>query len=174
MAGDIDRHFDRLARAREFAIDRHGEQRYGNDPYSRHLLDVTLVLDSFGYLCGNIAAAAWLHDTVEDTGTTCAEIADEFGADVASLVWAVTGVGHNRKTRNADAYAKIQAYPLAAILKLADRIANVEASADVPGKLAMYRNEYPEFRRALDGLGSEPMWQRLERALGITPARSSA
>jgi (p)ppGpp synthase/HD superfamily hydrolase len=114
-----------------------------------------------------LAIAAWLHDTVEDTGATREDVAARFGDDVAALVWAVTGIGKNRKERNEDAYAKIRAYPQAATLKLADRIANVEASANVPDKLAMYRNEWPAFRVALEGIGLPSLWERLERALGV-------
>lgn len=116
-----------------------------------------------------MALAAWLHDTIEDTDATREDIAARFDHAVADLVWAVTGVGKNRKERNADAYAKIRVaqscFRPAANLKLADRIANVEASKNAPDKLAMYRKEWPGFRAALNGLGMPSLWERLERAL---------
>lgn len=155
--------------AREFAETRHATQRYGDRPYVVHLTAVREVLRSFD-LGGDLAIAAWLHDVLEDTATSREELRARFGADVDELVWAVTGVGANRKERNASAYTKIRATPRAGYLKLADRIANVEASRDRPDKLAMYRSEQQRFEQALEGLGSEEMWNRLRRALGESPA----
>ena len=156
--------------ARRFAAEKHASQRYGDEPYTVHLAAVREVLRGAGIGDDQpLAAAAWLHDVVEDTGTPREEVAARFGEHVASLVWAVTGVGANRKERNADAYAKIRAFPEAATLKLADRIANVEASARVPDKLAMYQREHPGFEAALAGLGAPALWERLRKALSATP-----
>ena len=153
---------------REFAARKHANQRYGDQPYTVHLAAVREVLRDMGVLDNEpLAIAAWLHDTIEDTETTREEIEEHFGEEVVSLVWAVTGVGKNRKERNTNAYEKIRAYPLAATLKLADRIANVEASAHVPDKLAMYRKEWPSFREALQGMGDARLWERLGKALGV-------
>jgi (p)ppGpp synthase/HD superfamily hydrolase len=155
--------------ARDYATEKHEGQLYGKEPYTVHLAAVREVLRWAGFEDGHpLAIAAWLHDTVEDTSATREDVAARFGDDVAELVWAVTGVGGNRKERNENAYTKIRAYPQAATLKLADRIANVEASANVPDKLAMYRKEWPAFRQALAGLGMPPLWERLEKALGIS------
>jgi (p)ppGpp synthase/HD superfamily hydrolase len=155
----------REAKARRLAEERHAGQRYGDQPYTVHLTAVRAVLASFGH-GGDLGVAAWLHDAVEDTATTREEIAVEFCAEVAALVWAVTGVGRSRKQRNASAYEKIRSHPPAAILKLADRIANAEASRDQPDKLRMYRSEQEGFEQALAGLGDERMWARLRAALG--------
>lgn len=158
----------REARAKEFAITAHGEQKYGDEPYVVHLEAVRKVLADFAIEKGDdLAVAAWLHDVIEDTSVTRQEIEREFGADVAALVWAVTGVGKNRKERSQSAYLKMQALPQAVTLKLADRIANCEASArNNPSLLTMYRNELPDFASALAGLGDPSMWTRLRRVLG--------
>ena len=162
----------RLIKAADFAALKHRRQRRKDaeaSPYINHPLALARVLKlEAGVEDVDVLAAAILHDTVEDTPTTREEIEVRFGADVASLVWAVTGVGKNRKERNANAYEKIRAYPLAATLKLADRIANVEASANVPDKLAMYRKEWPSFRDALAGNGHPALWERLRKALGVS------
>ncbi len=155
--------------ARVFAEAAHGGQKYGDAPYVKHLGQVRAVLADFGY-GGALGVAAWLHDVLEDTRAQKAEIESRFGADVAQLVWAVTGEGADRKEHNATAYAKIRALPAAAILKLADRIANVEASRDVPKKLALYRSEWAAFRKALGDIGDPRMWARLERAIGAGPS----
>lgn len=155
--------------AYSFAAEKHAHQRYGDAPYTVHLEAVRAVLRDAGFEDEHpLAIASWLHDTIEDTATTREEVQAHFGIAVADLVWAVTGIGQNRKERNAHAYAKIRATPDAATLKLADRIANVEASANVPDKLAMYRKEWPGFRDALAGHGLPSLWERLKKALGVT------
>lgn len=154
--------------AREFATKKHALQRYGDEPYTAHLKAVRDVIRWAGIADEHpLAVAAWLHDTLEDTDATKDEIEQHFGAEVVALVWAVTGVGKNRKERNANAYAKMREHPAAITLKLADRIANVEASARVPDKLAMYQKEWPHFRDALAGHGTELLWKRLRSALGV-------
>lgn len=150
--------------ARALAIQAHAGQRYGEEPYVHHLAAVRQVLADFD-LAGDLAVAAWLHDTLEDTAVTRVQLATDFGERVASLVWAVTGVGPNRKTRIADAHAKIVAFgPEAALLKLADRIANAEASRTNPDKLAMYRKEQPAFE-AMIGKAT------CSHRIGVTPVR---
>jgi guanosine-3',5'-bis(diphosphate) 3'-pyrophosphohydrolase len=152
-------------RARAFAIAAHGDQRYGSEPYVVHLAAVRQVLRDFDY-DGDFALAAWLHDTVEDTAVTVEQLEYEFGQRVAALVWAVTGVGNNRKERSASAYAKMRALPDAVTVKLADRIANSEASArGNPRLLAMYREELAGFTATLGEYGDSAMWERLRRAL---------
>ena len=151
--------------ARRFAEAAHADQRYGEAPYVTHLSAVRAVLGDFGH-GGPLAVAAWLHDVVEDTAVTRDEVEARFGAEVAALVWAVTGVGATRKERNASAYEKIRAHPPAAVLKLADRIANVEASRTVPEKLEKYRAEWGAFHAHLGQLGEARMWARLKVALG--------
>jgi (p)ppGpp synthase/HD superfamily hydrolase len=103
---------------------------------------------------------------VEDTSLEREEIERAFGGDVAALVWAVTGVGETRKERVASAYAKMRAHPPAVTLKLADRIANSEASRRNNSRLhTMYREELPGFEVALGAHGDPAMWSRLRAAL---------
>lgn len=153
-----------------FAAGKHAAQRYGEAPYVTHLAAVRSALGDALESAPETARealviAAWLHDVVEDTDVAASEIEARFGADVGRLVWAVTGEGTSRNERTSSAYAKIRATPDAAFLKLADRIANVEASADRPDKRAMYRAEHAAFAEALRSLGSPALWARLERAL---------
>lgn len=155
--------------AREYAERKHAGQKYGDQPYTVHLAAVRQVLRDFGVEDGPLAVAAWLHDVIEDTSMVWEDVAALFGEEVADLVEAVTGRGKNRRERVADAYRKIRACPYiaAAMLKVADRIANAEASKDNPRKLAMYRRERHSFRQALAGrLVPQEMWDRLEAALG--------
>ena len=80
--------------------------------------------------------------------------------------------GENRKARHLKTYPRIRAAGGRALLvKLADRIANVETSARGPNKskLAMYQKEYREFREALRMPDLGPigrMWNHLDGLLG--------
>ncbi|WP_067538079.1 HD domain-containing protein [Nocardia crassostreae] len=162
--------------AQQLAARAHPEQRYGAHPYTHHLAAVRAQLAAYGF-DGEVAVAAWLHDVVEDTEVGIEDIRAEFGEVVARLVWAVTGIGPDRPARNQDAYTKIRAYPRAVVLKLADRIANMEAAAaDNPGLWEMYRREYPQFRGSLESLlPGEPavasMWQHLDDLYQDTTGR---
>jgi (p)ppGpp synthase/HD superfamily hydrolase len=132
-----------IEKAKTFAIEKHGSQKYGAEPYSFHLAMVSdLVKANHG--SPEQIAAAWLHDTVEDTPTTRSEVEREFGAEVASMVWALTGEGENRQERIEDAVRKISDTPGAGLIKLADRYANVTACIDdgLTKYLAWYVSEH--------------------------------
>ena len=85
----------RFGEAVEFASERHGDQlRKGTTiPYMTHLLAVaSLAIEDAVVDKGlmrsleEIAVAALLHDLIEDTGTTAAEIESYFGPEVARIV----------------------------------------------------------------------------------------
>lgn len=164
---------------RDFAVKAHANQKYGNDPYERHLCDVVDVFNEFSQIIidndGNyyiiyaiMESAAWLHDVLEDTDISYEKIRDTFGSNVADLVNAVTDEpGKNRKERKANTLPKIKEYGYLAIaLKLCDRIANIENCIDTKNKglMKMYAKEYPSFKEALYHEGDllDPMWDRLD------------
>lgn len=155
-----------VEKARTFAIAAHGEQKYGTHPYSYHLNAVESVLIEFDHISSVLRAAAWLHDTVEDTSTSQAEIDIEFPGYVALIVQAVTSEpGRNRTERNIKTYPKIAKMPEAIIVKLADRIANVRESIETQSDLLkMYAKEYPAFRDALytENEDVKHMWRYLD------------
>jgi (p)ppGpp synthase/HD superfamily hydrolase len=150
-----------LAWAREL----HAEQRYGDQPYETHLQAVADVLRRFGF--GNrpeLIASAFLHDAIEDQGVTSDEIATRFGDDVAAIVDAVSDPpGDERVQRKAAAYPRIRALDDAVRVKLADRIANVEAGGPM---VEVYRGEQESFRGAVrrEGVADE-MWECLDDLL---------
>ncbi len=151
--------------ARAFAVAAHGDQRYGGEPYETHLAAVVRVLGDFGY--GEAyRQAGWLHDVVEDTAVPLAEIGARFGDEVAAMVDAVTGLGATRQERNARIYAGLRACPAAAAVKLADRIANVEAAAPGSEHRARYAREAAAFAEVVRPHVPAAMWLRLEAALG--------
>lgn len=140
-----------VQRAKAFAIEKHKNCRYGELPYEFHLEAVVRELPENA--SEELKAAAWLHDTVEDTSVTLFEIRELFGGKVARLVDVVTDEpGANRKERKAGMYKKLVAGPAEGrALKLADRLANMRASAENPKKKAMYRKEFPEFIKKVAG-----------------------
>lgn len=160
--------------ARDCAIRWHGSQRYGEHPYVVHLDAVATVLIRFGYLDQKLLAAAYLHDTIEDAAIDPSAITAFFGEKVTELVVAVTNPpGKNRKERLLQTYRKLQKFPDAINLKLADRIANVEASFldwEVHGRskhYLMYRNEFQTFSDFLENHGGDPdMWWHLAGLVG--------
>ena len=146
----------------------HLNQKYGNEAYIKHLEDVVIILKRFGIKSSFVLAATWLHDAVEDTPLTIETVKEDFGDGVARLVYAVTTEpGKNRKERNAKTYPKIAAQPEAIYLKLADRIANVEASwGNNKEKLTMYQKEFPAFQKALKQPNrANEMWDFLEELI---------
>ncbi len=154
--------------AERLARERHVHQRYNDRPYSVHLEAVVGILRERGHDSPAMLAAGWLHDAVEDTGLPIDDVRERFGAEVAELVWAVTGQGPNRKARVADAYRKLNAYPAAVTLKLADRLANVRACVESGNQplLQMYTREWPAMRTSLAGHGDPALWAALGAILG--------
>ena len=153
---------DIVSKAKTLALRAHKHQKYGHHPYSHHLADVVhrvmTITDN-----PEIIAAAWLHDTVEDTEVTIDQIAEEFGENVAAIVWAVTGHGANRAEKMSNAIAKIAQTPGSELVKSADRLSNVSASlANNPKKLAMYKGEHPKLAPVL---GTNKLAQELARLL---------
>ncbi|WP_431261630.1 HD domain-containing protein [Roseateles chitinivorans] len=156
--------------ARAFAAAAHGEQMYGVHPYVHHLDAVAAIAAPFGEAA---VVTAYLHDTVEDTPATLAEITDLFGPEIAACVALLTDEpGANRKERKAKTYAKLALVTgpqeLALIVKAADRLANVRASvADHNGRtLDVYRGEHPTFRAAAYRPGlCDPLWVELDALL---------
>jgi GTP diphosphokinase / guanosine-3',5'-bis(diphosphate) 3'-diphosphatase len=79
-----------IERAYEVAAQQHaGQFRKSGDPFITHPLAVTTILAELG-MNSETLCAALLHDTVEDTDYTLAEVRKEFGDDVATLVDGVT------------------------------------------------------------------------------------
>ncbi|MBK8975785.1 MAG: bifunctional (p)ppGpp synthetase/guanosine-3',5'-bis(diphosphate) 3'-pyrophosphohydrolase [Planctomycetes bacterium] len=119
-----------LCEAAAFAADRHRRQsRKGSVlPYIVHPLDVARLLHEVGGVDDpDVLAAAILHDTIEDTGTTAAELAAAFNARIAGLVAEVTDdksldKAVRKRLQIEHAHAKS---PAARAIKLADKLSNL-------------------------------------------------
>ena len=115
-------------RAREFATQAHRRiehrRKYSRQAYEVHL---KAVADLVAWVTDDqeMIAAAWLHDTVEDTPATLGDVERAFGSGVAQLVADLTDVSRpgdgNRAVRKAiDRAHTAQASARAKTIKLAD------------------------------------------------------
>jgi (p)ppGpp synthase/HD superfamily hydrolase len=156
---------------RTLAIRLHGDQKYGDLPYSIHLSMVENALVNAGYDSFEYRASAWLHDSIEDTEATLQLLYNYYGPNVAEWVFACTGEGDNRKERNASIYTKLAATPLAAPVKVADRYINMRYGIITGShKLEMYIGEFAEFSNVVRPLmtGTKKgsvLWNLLEDAV---------
>ncbi len=157
-----------MSNSKDFAIKSHSLQKYGDRPYSFHLEHVVLILNQSQLEDDPVLLdAAWLHDVVEDTEVTLLEIQEKFGSEVSDIVSRVSDEGGlNRQERKIKTYPKIRGHYKATVIKLCDRIANVEASKNFSRKLDMYLSEYPSFREALYVPSMiDSLWRRLDSTL---------
>jgi GTP pyrophosphokinase len=122
-----------LRRAHETATKAHeGQFRKTGDPYITHPEAVALMLAQYG-LDADTIAAAFLHDTVEDTPLTLAQVEKEFGKDIAQLIDGVTKLDRVRySNREQQQAASIRKMVVAMardvrvlIIKLFDRLHNL-------------------------------------------------
>jgi hypothetical protein len=165
------------------ALTKHEEekgQKYGDFPYSYHLRKVREVLARFGFgpkdsIFGlKIGTAAWLHDVLEDTDVTFEQLAELFGTEIAETVEGVTKMkiqGLLPEELARLTYWRTRKLQASRILKVADRIANVEEGlldlfAGKPSKVQKYIDEWPIFHEMLFVAGdADNMWAHLQGLL---------
>lgn len=79
-----------IMKAYNYAVEHHGEQkRRSGEPYIIHPLNVAYILAGVGLDEATICAAL-LHDVVEDTDATDADLRKDFGDEIADMVAGVT------------------------------------------------------------------------------------
>jgi hypothetical protein len=150
---------DLVERARNFATKAHQRidhrRKYSKQPYQVHLEAVAKLVASVSDDPETIAAA-WLHDTLEDTPATLGDIEEHFGVTVAELVEELTDVsrpgdGNRAKRKHLDRMHLAQASPRAKTVKLADLIDNCK---DITRHDERFAKIYlAEMDRLLDVLG---------------------
>jgi GTP pyrophosphokinase len=122
-----------LERAYRFSERSHrGQQRASGEPYLSHPLEVATLLVDFKMDVTTVTAGL-LHDVLEDTSATKAELELEFGKEIAELVDGVTKLGKlafsSREERQAENFRKMlvaMARDLRVLMiKLADRLHNM-------------------------------------------------
>ena len=129
-----------LERAYRFSERSHrGQQRASGEPYLSHPLEVATLLVDFKMDVTTVTAGL-LHDVLEDTGATKAELETEFGKEIAELVDGVTKLGKlafsSREERQAENFRKMlvaMARDLRVLMiKLADRLHNMRTLDYLP------------------------------------------
>ena len=136
---------DALNRAYVFTVQKHGSQkRASGDPYFSHPIEVAGILTDLK-LDEQTIITAMLHDTLEDTLTTHAEIERLFGPEVARLVDGVTKLSQIEQkeiaaeTERERAAENLRKFLLAMsddirvlLVKLADRLHNMRTLHHIP------------------------------------------
>jgi GTP pyrophosphokinase len=129
-----------LNRAYEFSAASHrGQQRASGEPYLSHPLEVANLLVDFKMDVTTVTAGL-LHDVLEDTSATKADLEREFGGEIAELVDGVTKIGKlafsSREERQAENFRKMlvaMARDLRVLMiKLADRLHNMRTLDYLP------------------------------------------
>lgn len=154
--------------ARRYATKAHAEagqrRKYTDEPYIVHPAAVVELVRSVTD-CEVMLAAAWLHDTVEDTPSTLNDISRHFGPAVAELVEMLTDshpaeaknraarkVAHFRHTARASADAQT--------IKLADIIDNTRSIIHFDAHFARVYLVEKRVQIALLTDGNAELWQQ--------------
>ena len=131
---------DTIKKAYYYAKDKHqGQLRKSGEDYIVHPLATAIILTDV-YADKATICAGLLHDVIEDCNTTKAEISEEFGEEIAELVYGVTKISKiNFSTENealVEYYKKIivgmSEDVRVIIIKLADRLHNMRTLWALP------------------------------------------
>ncbi|HWJ87383.1 MAG TPA: bifunctional (p)ppGpp synthetase/guanosine-3',5'-bis(diphosphate) 3'-pyrophosphohydrolase [Pelagibacterium sp.] len=129
-----------LNKAYVYAMQKHGSQtRASGDPYFAHPLEVAAILTELKLDDATIAVAL-LHDTIEDTDATRAEIDEMFGTEIGQIVDGLTKIDRLNLVSREEAQAENLRKLLLAIsqdvrvllVKLADRLHNMRTLDFMP------------------------------------------
>ncbi len=162
----------RLAEAYRFSGAAHaGQTRQSGEPYVSHPLAVAEILAGW-HLDSQALMAALLHDVMEDTSVTKAEISDTFGKPVADLVDGVSKLDKIEFQSAEDAQAENFRKMLLAmardvrviLIKLADRLHNMRTLAAVaPAKRRRVARETMEIYAPIaNRLGLNELFHELQ------------
>ena len=140
-------HRDQVERAYCFAAEKHqAQRRRSGELYINHPVEVALILAELK-MDSDVVCAALLHDTVEDTDTSLADVSSMFGETVAELVDGVTKL----TSIDVDTMDEKQALNLrkmflamsrdirVVIIKLADRLHNMRTLAALPPDRRLFK-----------------------------------
>ncbi len=116
-----------------------GQKRLSGEPYISHPIAVAQILADM-HMDAQAITAAILHDVIEDTGTPVAQLKDQFGAEVATLVDGVSKLDqmhfHSRAEAQAQSFRKMMLAMIEDIrvilVKLADRLHNMRTMDAMP------------------------------------------
>ncbi len=161
-----------LNKAYVYGMQKHGSQtRASGDPYFAHPLEVAAILTDLKLDDATIAVAL-LHDTIEDTDATRAEIDELFGPEIGQIVDGLTKIERLNLVSREEAQAENLRKLLLAIsqdvrvllVKLADRLHNMRTLEYMPAhKRGRIAQETMDIYAPLAGrMGMQDMRNELE------------
>ncbi len=130
-----------LARAYRFSEEAHrGQTRNSGEPYVTHCVEVAKILADL-QLDTTTVASGLIHDVVEDTAISVADVEREFGKEIAAIVDGLTKIAKlpnsgSKQDRQVESYRKlllsIAKDARVIIVKLADRLHNMRTLDFLP------------------------------------------
>lgn len=153
-----------LSGAVDYAAAQHADQRRpAGEPYIEHVLEtVDVLVHGPGIVDGSVLIAGALHDVVEDTVATLADVRERFNDDVAALVGWVTKPDPESGEDPAEVRRRYleslsRAPDRAVWVKLADRISNVQR-LDTHPRSAKRSSYYRETVQYITPLAARHEW----------------
>lgn len=149
----------------EYATEKHKGQvrKYTNEPYINHPKNVAKIILEIcndlnkinSHVLNELVNIAMLHDTVEDTDATFADIEEKFGIHLRNMIFWLTNIsrpemGNRTYRKKMDLHHILQAPIPALIVKLADAIDNCSDIVNRDKEFAKrYLKEKSTFLRAI-------------------------
>ena len=167
-----------VVEAKMFATAAHAaigqKRKYSGDDYIVHPQRVAAIVEKHGGT-DEMIAAAWLHDTVEDTDVTPILITKMFGVDVADIVEGLTDVslpsdGNRAKRKSIDRMHSASASTEAQFVKCADIIDNSWDIAENDLSFAkVYKSEVFLLLHAMTKVKHTEIWEQAMQSVELMP-----
>ena len=167
-----------VVEAKMFATAAHAaigqKRKYSGDDYIVHPQRVAAIVEKHGGT-DEMVAAAWLHDTVEDTDVTPDLITKMFGVDVAGIVEGLTDVslpsdGNRAKRKSIDRMHSASASTESQFVKCADIIDNSWDIAENDLSFAkVYKSEVFLLLHAMTKVKHTEIWEQAMQSVELMP-----
>jgi (p)ppGpp synthase/HD superfamily hydrolase len=167
-----------VVEAKMFATAAHAavgqKRKYSGDDYIVHPQRVAAIVERHGGT-DEMIAAAWLHDTVEDTDVSPKLITKMFGDEIASIVEGLTDVslpsdGNRAKRKSIDRMHSASASTEAQFVKCADIIDNSWDIAENDLSFAkVYKSEVFLLLHAMTKVKHTEIWEQAMQSVELMP-----
>lgn len=167
-----------VVEAKMFATAAHAaigqKRKYSGDDYIVHPQRVAAIVEKHGGT-DEMIAAAWLHDTVEDTDVTPGLITKMFGDEIATIVEGLTDVslpsdGNRAKRKSIDRMHSASASTEAQFVKCADIIDNSWDIAENDLSFAkVYKSEVFLLLHAMTKVKHTEIWDQAMQSVELMP-----
>ena len=150
------------------------KRKYSGDDYIVHPARVASIVMRHGGT-DEMVAAAWLHDTVEDTDVTPILITKMFGVDVADIVEGLTDIslpedGNRAKRKSIDRMHSANASTEAQFVKCADIVDNSWDIAENDLSFAkVYKSEVFLLLNAMTKVKHTEIWEQAMQSVELMP-----